>query len=158
MGIIHFILCNICPSSPIAVFCTSRIGKEAAIERLANQFQKKLILLVTTSAETRQLAKRVSPVLWCGPQQWHNIVGCLLKEAIPCWFLGTDVDLPKFRAALDILVGDILPPPLAHPQIQQTGGGGVATAIQLFGANGGDQKMGQEQVGNVNNFLQAVRG
>jgi hypothetical protein len=98
MGIIHFILCNICPSSPIAVFCTSRIGKEAAIERLANQFQKKLIILVTTSAETRQLAKRVS--LWVvGPQQWHKYC-CLFKEAIPCWFLGTDVDLPKFRASI----------------------------------------------------------
>ena len=64
----------------IAVFCTSRIGKEAALGRLANQFQKKLIVLVTTSAETRQLAKRVSgnggkgdlPRI-CWPIKWHIV-------------------------------------------------------------------------------------
>jgi hypothetical protein len=42
-----------------SVFCTARTGKEAALERLASQFQKKLLLVITGNEETHQLAKRV---------------------------------------------------------------------------------------------------
>ncbi|KAF7630857.1 hypothetical protein Mgra_00008872 [Meloidogyne graminicola] len=42
------------------VFCITRNGKEAVFERLINQFQKKLILLITTSEESRKIANKLT--------------------------------------------------------------------------------------------------
>ncbi|KAF7630859.1 hypothetical protein Mgra_00008872 [Meloidogyne graminicola] len=68
------------------VFCITRNGKEAVFERLINQFQKKLILLITTSEESRKIAN---------------------KNGILCWFLYSNDDLFKLRKALDILTDNI---------------------------------------------------
>uniref|UniRef100_A0A1I8BFA5 Eyes absent homolog n=1 Tax=Meloidogyne hapla TaxID=6305 RepID=A0A1I8BFA5_MELHA len=40
------------------VFCITRNGREAVLERLINQFQKKLIVLITTNEESRKLAEK----------------------------------------------------------------------------------------------------
>ena len=43
----------------------------------------------------------------------------VLQEGIPCWSLYSEADLVKFRSALDILVGDLLPPPAPIAQQEQ---------------------------------------
>ena len=107
------------------VFCTARTGKEAALERLASQFQKKLLLVITGNEETHQLAKR---------------------EGVPCWFLYSDLDLVKFRSALDILVGDLMTvsPTLSIPPVPQQ--------------QAEQQQQASTTAVNNSNYLTAVRG
>jgi hypothetical protein len=64
---------------------------------------------------------------------------------VPCWFLYSDLDLVKFRSALDILVGDLMTvsPTLSIPPVPQ------------------QQAEQQQQASTTavnNNYLTAVRG